>query len=591
MKNSESFKKFLPDLIVIAAFILVSFIYFVPAVLDGRVVVQHDSLAAIGQGQEQRDYMERHDGERTRWNLSMFAGMPSYQMSPTYDSSKPQDAAKKAYSLFLPNYVQLLFIMLLGFYILMRAFKASPLLSGLGAVIWAFSSYFFILIAAGHIWKFVTLAYIPPTIAGMVYAYRGKYLLGGLLFTVFTAFQISSNHFQMSYYFLFVMLFIGIAFLVEAVRKKELPGFLRSTGVLLVAGIIGIAANASSLYHTYEYSKETMRGGSELTRHVENSVTSDGLERDYITAWSYGIGETWTLLVPNTKGGASVPLSENERAMNKARPEYREIYQQIGQYWGEQPGTSGPVYVGAFVLSLFILGLFIVKGPMKWPLLAGTIFSILLSWGKNFMGLTDFFIDHVPMYNKFRAVSSILVVAEFCIPLLAALAVKVIEQERKRGIILNEYQYNQPAYDTDKRCFGIYPRKENSKDEQCPQPTGEQTQESVELVPQRSDVPGGQHQRHPQSQQAAQDARPTGYLQPRGKGALRENCLEEVGSDHGRRRVDVGREGGHGRREDGRYQQPREPGRHLRHDELWEYRVDIGVGDRHAGGVVGVERE
>lgn len=424
MKNSKSFKKFLPDLIAIAAFIVLSFIYFVPAVLDGRVVVQHDSLAAIGQGQEQRDYMERHDGERTRWNLSMFSGMPSYQMSPTYDSSKPQDAVKKVYSLFLPNYVQLLFIMLLGFYILMRAFRASPLLSALGAVVWAFSSYFFILIAAGHIWKFVTLAYIPPTIAGMVYAYRGKYLQGGLLFMIFTAFQISSNHLQMTYYFLFVMLFIGIAYLVDAIRKKAMPGFLKSTGVLLIAGIIGIAANASSLYHTYEYSKETMRGGSELSQQVDANTSGDGLESDYITAWSYGIGETWTLLIPNTKGGASVPISQNPMAMSKARPEYQQIYQQIGQYWGEQPGTSGPVYVGAFVLALFILGLFIVKGPMKWALLAGTIFSILLSWGKNFMGLTDFFIDHVPMYNKFRAVSSILVVAEFCIPLLAALAVK-----------------------------------------------------------------------------------------------------------------------------------------------------------------------
>lgn len=424
MKNSKSFKKFLPDLIAIAAFIVLSFIYFVPAVLDGRVVVQHDSLAAIGQGQEQRDYMERHDGKRTRWNLSMFSGMPSYQMSPTYDSSKPQDAVKKVYSLFLPNYVQLLFIMLLGFYILMRAFRASPLLSALGAVVWAFSSYFFILIAAGHIWKFVTLAYIPPTIAGMVYAYRGKYLQGGLLFMIFTAFQISSNHLQMTYYFLFVMLFIGIAYLVDAIRKKAMPGFLKSTGVLLIAGIIGIAANASSLYHTYEYSKETMRGGSELSQQVDANTSGDGLESDYITAWSYGIGETWTLLIPNTKGGASVPISQNPMAMSKARPEYQQIYQQIGQYWGEQPGTSGPVYVGAFVLALFILGLFIVKGPMKWALLAGTIFSILLSWGKNFMGLTDFFIDHVPMYNKFRAVSSILVVAEFCIPLLAALAVK-----------------------------------------------------------------------------------------------------------------------------------------------------------------------
>jgi len=426
MNKTGEFKKILPDLIVIVAFILISFIYFAPAVMDGRVIAQHDSLAAIGQGQEQRDYMERHNGERTRWNISMFSGMPSYQMSPTYDSSKPQNMAKKVYSLFLPNYVYLVFIMLLGFYILMRALKASPLLSALGAVIWAFSSYFFILIAAGHIWKFITLAYIPPTIAGLVYIYRKKYLLGGLLFMIFVAFQISANHLQMTYYFLFVMLFIVIAFLAEAIRKKQLPDFLRSTAVLLFAGIIGVAANASNLYHTYEYSKETMRGKSELAHHGEENKTGDGLERDYITAWSYGIGETWTLLVPNTKGGASVPISENEKAMRKARPEYSQLYQQIGQYWGEQPGTSGPVYVGAFVLTLFILGLFIVKGPVKWALLAGTIFSILLSWGKNLMPLTDFFIDYVPMYNKFRAVSSILVVAEFCIPLLAALAVKEI---------------------------------------------------------------------------------------------------------------------------------------------------------------------
>ena len=429
MKNSFDFKKIAPDLIAITGFILISFIYFASAVMDGRVIAQSDSLAAVGQGQEQRDYMERHDGERTRWNLSMFSGMPSYQMSPTYDSSKPQDAVKKAYTLFLPNYVGLVFIMLLGFYILMRTLKASPLLSALGAVIWAFSSYFFILIAAGHIWKFVTLAYIPPTIAGMIYIYRKKYLLGGLLFMVFVAFQISSNHPQMSYYFLFVMLFIAIAFLVEAIQRKELPGFLRSTAVLLMAGIVGIASNASSLYHTYEYSKETMRGKSELSHHGEENKTGDGLERDYITAWSYGIGETWTLLVPNTKGGSSsARMAENEKAMSKARPEYHQIYQQIGQYWGEQPFTAGPVYVGAFVLALFVLGLFIVKGPLKWALLAGTLFSILLSWGKNFMGLTDFFINWIPMYNKFRAVSSILVVAEFCIPLLAVLAVKEVIQ-------------------------------------------------------------------------------------------------------------------------------------------------------------------
>lgn len=424
-KNSE-IKKLLPDLIVVVAFIIISFIYFAPAVMEGRMIAQHDSLAAIGQGQEQREYMERHHGERSRWNISMFSGMPSYQMSPTYDSSKPQDLAKKVYSLFLPNYVYLVFIMLLGFYILMRSMKASPLLSALGAVIWAFSSYFFILIAAGHIWKFITLAYIPPTVAGLIYIYRKKFLTGGLLFMIFVAFQISANHLQMTYYFLFVMFFIVIAFLTEAIRTRQLPDFLKSSAVVLVAGLIGVAANASNLYHTYEYSKETMRGKSELTHHEAENKTGDGLERDYITAWSYGIGETWTLLVPNTKGGASVPISENERAMRKARPEYNQLYQQIGQYWGEQPGTSGPVYVGAFVLTLFVLGLFIVKGPIKWALLAGTIFSILLSWGKNFMPLTDFFIDYVPMYNKFRAVSSILVLAEFCIPLLAVLTLKEI---------------------------------------------------------------------------------------------------------------------------------------------------------------------
>jgi hypothetical protein len=206
MQISGNIRKLIPDLIVIAGFIIISFIYFAPAVIDGRVIAQHDSLAAIGQGQEQRDYMERHDGERTRWNISMFSGMPSYQMSPTYNSSKPLDSAKELYSLFLPNYVYLMFIMLIGFYILMRAFRASPLISALGAVIWTFSSYFFILISAGHIWKFITLAYIPPTIAGMVYVYRKRYLLGGLLFMIFVAFQISANHIQMSYYFLFLML-------------------------------------------------------------------------------------------------------------------------------------------------------------------------------------------------------------------------------------------------------------------------------------------------------------------------------------------------------------------------------------------------
>jgi hypothetical protein len=219
---------------------------------------------------------------------------------------------------------------------------------------------------------------------------------------------------------------MAVAFGVDAWQKKEMPQFLKATGVLLMAGILGVCINLSNLYHTYEYSKETMRGKSELVKPDSHNQTKSGLERDYITQWSYGIGETFSLLVPNVKGGASVPLAANEKAMEKANPMYNSIYSQIGQYWGEQPGTSGPVYVGAFVMFLFVLGLFIVKGPMKWALLSATVLSVLLSWGKNFMGFTDFFLDYIPMYDKFRAVSSILVIAEFTIPLLAVLALKEV---------------------------------------------------------------------------------------------------------------------------------------------------------------------
>lgn len=419
-------KKFLPDLIAILAFIVISFIYFFPAITEDRILFQHDTVAGAGAGQEAKEYYER-TGERTRWTNALFGGMPTYQMSPSYDSTEPLTFVQKVYHLFLPNYVWLTFIMMLGFYILLRAFGIPAWLAGLGGIIWGFSSYFFILIAAGHIWKFITLAYIPPTIAGIVLAYRKKYLLGGIITALFMAMQILSNHVQMTYYFLFVILFMVGAFFEDAWRKKELPQFFKATGVLIVAGLIGVSINLSNLYHTYGYSKETMRGKSELKYEgAAAKQTSSGLNRDYITQWSYGIGETFSLLVPNVKGGASVPLSRSEKAMEKANPMYSSLYSQLTQYFGDQPMTSGPVYVGAFVLMLFILGCFIVKGPMKWALLGATIFSILLSWGKNFMGLTDFFIDYIPMYNKFRAVSSILVIAEFTIPLLAILTLKEI---------------------------------------------------------------------------------------------------------------------------------------------------------------------
>lgn len=418
----------LPDLLAVLMFALISFAYFFPADIEGRILYRHDSSAGRGSGVELTEYYQR-TGEPTRWTNSLFSGMPTYQMAPSYKSADVLNGVGKFYHLWLPENVWYVFAYLLGFYILLRAFDFRQSLAALGSIIWAFSSYFFIIIAAGHIWKVVALAYLPPMIAGVVLAYRGKYLWGFILTALFSALEIQANHIQMTYYYMFIILFMFVAWLADAIRKKSYVPFLKATGVCLAGAAIGLCVNLSNLYHTWEYTQESMRGKSELVKEDSANQTGSGLDRDYITQWSYGIGETWTLLVPNTNGGASVPLSMNQTAMEKADPQFMQIYQQLGQYWGEQPGTSGPVYVGAFVLMLFILGLFIVKGGIKWALLAATVLSILLSWGHNFMWFTDLFLDYVPMYSKFRTVASILVIAEFTIPLLAMLALKKIVDE------------------------------------------------------------------------------------------------------------------------------------------------------------------
>ena len=428
----KTWKKFLPDVVVIAVFAIISFAYFFVPITQGKILFQHDASAGVGAAQEMTEYQNR-TGETTRWTNSIFGGMPTYQMSPSYQSTDGLSQVMNAYHLWLPDNVWFLFAYLLGFYILLRAFDFRQSLAALGSVMWAFSSYFLIIIAAGHLWKVMALAYLPPMIAGVVLAYRGRYLSGFIVTALFTAFEIKANHVQMTYYYLFIILFMVIAYLVKFVREKQLVVFLKATGVLAAAALIGIAINLSSLYHTWQYQKESMRGKSELVKKDAANQTSSGLDRDYITQWSYGIDETLTLLVPDAKGGASVPLSKNATAMAKADPQIQsmipQLYDAFPQYFGTQPGTSGPVYVGAFVLFLFILGLFIVKGPMKWALLAATILSVLLAWGHNFMGFTNFFLDYIPMYAKFRTVASILVIAEFTIPLLAALTLKKIVDE------------------------------------------------------------------------------------------------------------------------------------------------------------------
>ncbi|MBQ8047633.1 MAG: YfhO family protein [Prevotella sp.] len=462
--KSNIIRKWLPDVVAVALFAIISFAYFIPADLEGRILYHHDASAGRGAGQEQLEYRQR-TGERTRWTNSTFSGMPTYQTAPSYDSTDALQAGVKAYHLWLPENVWYVFVYLLGFYILIRSFTApeagttrskgmpatagnppphpakadgqSPwrdmLLALLGAVAWAFSSYFFIIIAAGHIWKVWALAYLPPLIAGIVMAYKGRYLWGFILTAVFTAFEVNANHVQMTYYYLFVIVLMVIAYAVEAVRRRLLPRFAKATVICMAGAMVGIAVNISNLYHTWQYSKESMRSKSELVKQDTGNQTSSGLDRDYITQWSYGIGETWTLLIPNAKGGAhNIQLADNTKALGKADPDLRQFVGQWYQYWGEQPFTAGPVYVGAFVLMLAVLALFIVRGPMKWALLTATILSILLSWGKNFMPFTNLFIDYMPMYAKFRTVSSILVIAEFTIPLLGVMGLKeLLDQPEK----------------------------------------------------------------------------------------------------------------------------------------------------------------
>ena len=437
-------KRWLPDVVAVVLFALVAFAYFYPADTEGRILYQHDTSAGAGAGQEAKEYLER-TGERTRWTNSLFGGMPTYQIAPSYNSTSAVVAAEKAYHLWLPDYVWHLFAYLLGFYIMLRAFDFKHYLAALGSIFWAFSTYFLIIIAAGHMWKVMALAYLPPLIGGIVLVYRGKLLWGMVVTAIFAALEVHANHMQMTYYYLFLILFMVVAYLVQAVRQKRVAQWLKATGACFVGGLLGVLVNISNLYHTWEYSQQTMRGGTELKQGDGQTSTDGGLDRAYITQWSYGIGETWTLLIPNAKGGShNEQLKNNSASMEASNPQLREFCGQWYQYWGDQPFTAGPVYVGAFVLMLFILGLFIVKGPMKWALLAATIFSILLSWGKNFMGLTDFFIDFVPMYAKFRTVSSILVVAEFTIPLLAMMALKKIIDEPE--VLTKQVKYVYAAF-------------------------------------------------------------------------------------------------------------------------------------------------
>lgn len=433
-------KKYLYSLLSVVLLAIVAVLFFAPDALEGRVLQQHDIMQGTANGQEGIAYHEA-TGNTTRWTNSLFGGMPNFQIAPSYPANAVLSFLTKAYMLWLPGPAGLLFAMMLGFFIMCLCMKFRWSTALFASVAWGFSTYFIILIGAGHIWKFTTLAYIPPTIGGIALCYRGKYLPGTALASLFGAFQLQSNHPQMSYYFIFVIIAMILAWLCTAIRTHRMKQWLIATACVIVAGTVAVGANSASLYNTYEYAKQTVRGKStDLTNPTSNST--GGMDRDAITAWSYGIDESWTLLIPNVKGGATIqPIAGETKLKSVAQtdkanelnlsPEEYQFLDQFPQYFGDQPMTNGPVYVGALVLVLAIIALFTVPGPMKWALFIVSVIALMLSWGHNFAWLTDMMIDYFPGYNKFRAVSSILVIVEFTIPLLAALCVKRMIDEPK----------------------------------------------------------------------------------------------------------------------------------------------------------------
>ena len=442
-----NFKKLVPHLLVLVGFVIISLAYFSP-VLQGKKIFQSDIMHYIGESKQQNDFRAQ-TGTETYWTNSVFGGMPTYQLGAKYPHNyiKKLDLALR----FLPRPADYLFLYLLGFYILLLALKVDYRLSVLGALAFGFSTYLIIILGVGHNSKAHAIAYMPLVLSGIILTFRKKYSIGFLITAIAMGLQLVSNHFQMTYYLMFLVIILGIAYLIDAYKKALLPHYFKSVGILLVAVIFGLALNASNILATQEYADESMRGKSELTINPDGSIkeVSSGLDKDYITQFSYGIVETFNLYIPRFMGGGSYEdvgkdsefYSFNVR--QGAPPvQAARIAERTPTYWGDQPIVEAPAYIGATIIFLFVLALFLVKGRLKWWLVAGTLFSLLLSYGKNLEFLTNFFIDYVPLYNKFRAVSSIQVILELCVPVLAIFGLtRLFNDFEKNAQKLNALKY------------------------------------------------------------------------------------------------------------------------------------------------------
>ena len=414
MNQTINWKKIFPFVTAILVFIGITLAYFSP-LLEGKRLDQHDINMFKGMSKEIMDYREK-TGEEALWTNSMFGGMPAWQISVVYNGNLIR-YVKQIITLGLPYPASAVFMYLLGFYILLLVLGIDPWLSMAGAIAFGFSSYFFIIIGAGHTSKAYAIGYMAPVLAGIILTYKGNYLKGSLLTAIALALEIEAGHLQITYYLLLLVVLIGLAQLIDAIRFKKLPHFSKATGFLVIAAVFAVLTHITNLYAAYDYGKDTTRGKPILTNDVSDQT--NGLDRSYITHWSYGIGESWSLMIPNAKGGASAQIGSNNPALDGMERGFKQALAQQNAYWGDQPGTSGPVYAGAIIMFLAVLGAFFVKGKYKWVLLAATFLSIVLSWGKNYMPFTNLFLDYIPGYDKFRAVTMTLVIAELCLPLLA----------------------------------------------------------------------------------------------------------------------------------------------------------------------------
>lgn len=430
--SAPTFKQILPHFVAVALFAAIPLLYFSP-LLKGKQLKQGDIVNFQGMSKEIEEFRKK-TGEEALWTNSMFGGMPAYQISVVYKKNLMR-YVDRVFNLGLPLPANYVFLYFIGFYFLLVCMRVNPWLSIAGALAFGFSSYFFIILEAGHNSKAHAIAYMPPVVAGVILAYRGKYLVGGAVTMLFLALELYANHLQITYY-LFLALFIYTLFvLYDALKSKTLPSFFKASMALAIAGVFAVGSNISNIWATYEYGKYTTRGPSELTINPDGTTNegdkTTGLDKSYATAWSYGVSETFTLLIPDFFGRSSqAELGTSSNVFNALKennvPNAQNIVKQLPLYWGDQPFTSGAVYVGAAVCFLFVLGLLVVEGYLKWWLLAATILSIVLAWGRNFMIFNELMLDYFPAYNKFRAVSMTLVLAEFTMPFLAVLTVKSI---------------------------------------------------------------------------------------------------------------------------------------------------------------------